>query len=160
MEPAALGKHTLESLARYIRYLVPTWKFDFKGKGRKRDKSPNVIILSASALRATDVIKHVSPFHCKVLKLFARHLKVEDQTELLAKQFHPLAIGTPGRVKKLLEINALSLAHTTHLVIDMHRDSKNMTVLELKDTVKEVIDIVQFYALPRLNNGTLKLVLY
>lgn len=93
-------------------------------------------------------------------KLFAKHIKVSEQTDVLERQFHPIAVGTPGRIKKLLEVDALSLQHTTHVIIDMEKDKKTMTILELKDTAKEMVDLLQFYFIPKLREGRMKLALY
>ncbi|TMW65257.1 hypothetical protein Poli38472_009424 [Pythium oligandrum] len=158
--PAGLGKHTLPNLSLYMRHLRPAWKVDFKGKGKKYDKSTYFLVICSSALRAVEVLKHFGSFKCKVAKLFAKHMKVEDQEIQLAKTFNPISVGTPGRIKKLLEINALSLEHTTHVFIDMEKDKKAMTLLELKDTAKEMMELLQFHLLPQLKADKLKLVLY
>lgn len=47
---------------------------------------------------------------CKIAKLFAKHFKVQEQIELLSKQYFPVAVGTPNRLSKLVELGALSLS--------------------------------------------------
>ena len=47
---------------------------------------------------------------CKIAKLFAKHFKVQDQIDLLSKQYFPVAVGTPNRLAKLVELGALSLS--------------------------------------------------
>lgn len=160
--PKGLGKHKLELLPSYIHHLLPSFKRDFLGKGKRRDKSPYFLILCSSALRCVEVIKYLTPFKCRVAKLFAKHMKVDEQAKQLAGVYLPIAVGTPARVKKLLEMNALSLKHTTHVVFDMEKDKKQLTVLELKDTAKEMMDLLQFYFIPQLNkeDSNLKLVLF
>ncbi|KAH7462707.1 Protein CMSS1 [Phytophthora ramorum] len=135
--PQGLGKHKLELLPAYIHHLLPTFKRDFAGKGKRRDKSPYFLILCSSALRCVEVIKHLTPFKCRVGKLFAKHMK-------------------------LLEMDALSLQHTTHVIFDMEKDKKQLTVLELKDTVTEMVDLLQFYFIPQLNkeDSNTKIVLF
>ena len=39
-------------------------------------------------------------------KLFAKHLKVKQQQEMLAT-FSPVAVGTPNRLAKLMDLGAL-----------------------------------------------------
>ncbi|KAH7469299.1 hypothetical protein PRIC1_000106 [Phytophthora ramorum] len=160
--PQGLGKHKLELLPAYIHHLLPTFKRDFAGKGKRRDKSPYFLILCSSALRCVEVIKHLTPFKCRVGKLFAKHMKVAEQATQLAKTYLPMAVGTPARVKKLLEMDALSLQHTTHVIFDMEKDKKQLTVLELKDTVTEMVDLLQFYFIPQLNkeDSNTKIVLF
>lgn len=93
-------------------------------------------------------------------KLFAKHIKVSEQAEQLERLFFPVSVGTPGRVKKLLEMDALSLQHTKFIMIDMQKDKKQMTILELKDTAKEMAELLEFHLLARLNAQQMKLVLY
>ncbi|KAG2520601.1 hypothetical protein JM18_007029 [Phytophthora kernoviae] len=161
--PKGLGKHKLELLPTYIYHLLPTWKREFVGKGKRRDKSPYFLILSSSALRAVEILKYLTSFKCRVAKLFAKHMKISEQTDQLARTFCPIAVGTPGRVKKLLEMDALSLKHTTHVIFDMEKDKKQMTILELKDTASEMVDLLQFHFIPHLNSGSgseMKIVLF
>lgn len=42
--------------------------------------------------------------------MFAKHFKVQDQIDLLSKQYFPVAVGTPNRLAKLVELGALSLS--------------------------------------------------
>lgn len=58
--PTGLGKHKLELLPAYIYNLMPAWKKEFAGKGKRHDKSPYFIVLSSSALRAVEVYKYVA----------------------------------------------------------------------------------------------------
>ncbi|KAF0688101.1 Aste57867_20262 [Aphanomyces stellatus] len=153
------GKHNLDSLSRFLRSLCPKWKLLFKGKGIKDKKSPILLIVCSSALRAVEVGKAIAVFKCHVAKLFAKHLKLSEQVDNL-KRFHPIAIGTPGRIKTLLEMKALSLECTTHVVLDMYRDSKNMSILELKDTAKDTVDCIREHMLPALASQSLSLALY
>ena len=93
---------------------------------------PVVIILCSSARRAAEVIKQISPkLHCHIAKLFAKHFKVTEQVELLTKQHFPVAVGTPNRVAKLLELGALCLKSTDLLLVDMALDTKQFTILNL-----------------------------
>ncbi|KAG7381541.1 cms1 ribosomal small subunit [Phytophthora pseudosyringae] len=160
--PKGLGKHKLELLPSYMHHLLPTFKRDFVGKGKRRDKSPYFLILCSSALRCVEVIKHITSFKCRVAKLFAKHMKTDEQAKQLANNYLPIAVGTPARVKKLLEMGALSLKHTTHVVFDMEKDKKQLTVLELKDTATEMMDLLQFHFIPLLNkeDSNVKIVLF
>lgn len=106
--------------------------------------------------------RHLKGFKCRVAKLFAKHMKSDEQAKQLASMYLPIAVGTPARVKKLLEMDALSLKHTTHVIFDMEKDKKQLTVLELKDTATEMVDLLQFYFIPQLNkeDSNMKIVLF
>ena len=94
--------------------------------------------MCASALRCTEIVKSVSGKipNCKIAKLFAKHIKTEEQMDLLSKAYYPIAIGTPNRVNKLIEMGALSLRKTKIFLADVTPDVKNATLLTSKD-VKE-----------------------
>ena len=61
---------------------------------------------------------------CRIAKLFAKHMKVAEQQEQL--QQHPLCIaaGTPNRLCKLADIEALQLTQLQLVVLDVHQDAK------------------------------------
>ena len=66
---------------------------------------------------------------CRIAKLFAKHMKVaEQQTHL---QQHPLCIaaGTPNRLCKLADLEALQLSQLRLIVLDVHQDAKKRCVL-------------------------------
>lgn len=78
---------------------------------------PLIVIVCASANRAVDIIKSVSKgLKCKVAKLFSRHVKIQEQIDIL-KKHHPIAVGTPNRLHKLIELGALSLTQTKLILI-------------------------------------------
>ncbi|CAI5708745.1 unnamed protein product [Peronospora destructor] len=162
LAPVSLGKHRLELLPSYIHRLLPTYKKEFLGKGKRRDKSPVLLILCSSALRCVELIKHLTSFKCRVAKLFGKHLKEDKQAKKLADNYFPIAVGTPARVKKLLEMRALSMNFTKRVIFDMEKDKKQFTVLDLKDAATEMMDLLQFHFLPQLNkeDSNMKIVLF
>lgn len=61
---------------------------------------------------------------CRIAKLFAKHIKVAEQQAHL--QQHPLCIaaGTPNRLCKLADVEALQLSQLQLVVLDVHQDAK------------------------------------
>lgn len=51
---------------------------------------------------------------------------------------------------------------TKRVIIDMEKDKKQLTVLDLKDTATEMMDLLQFHILPQLNkeDSIMKIVLF
>ncbi|KAJ1437754.1 U3-containing 90S pre-ribosomal complex subunit-domain containing protein [Ochromonadaceae sp. CCMP2298] len=96
---------------------------------------PQLLILCSSAIRATQIIKSISArlIKCRVAKLFAKHFKIEEQMESLSKEYHPIAVGTPNRISKLIELGALSLRRTLLILIDVTPDAKQFTILTLNE---------------------------
>ncbi len=65
---------------------------------------------------------------CRIAKLFAKHIKVAEQQQYL--QQHPLCIaaGTPNRLCKLADTEALQLSQLQLIVLDVQQDAKQRYV--------------------------------
>ncbi len=61
---------------------------------------------------------------CRVVKLFAKHLKVPEQQKHLESSPVGIGCGTPNRVLKLADMDALKLDRLRLLVLDMKLDAK------------------------------------
>jgi len=110
----------------------------------KVNQSPMVLIVCVSARRAVSILKDVSSLNVRAVKLFAKHMCIEDQTLMLKKNAYGIAVGTPNRLLKLFETrgsddcidgtNALSLALTEVVIVDSWEDNKRFTVCTMNDT--------------------------
>lgn len=80
----------------------------------------------------------------EIAKLFARHIKVEDQVAYLRRTKVAAAVGTPGRLGKLLsDADAISTSALTHIILDLsHRDAKKRCLLDIPETRDEVFRTV------------------
>ena len=97
-------------------------------KNWKHSHSPMVLVITISARRAVELMKQLSSeIKLPICKLFAKHMKVEEQAELLCNgvggsknnnqssssggggnnkkkaKYYSLAVGTPNRLLKLLQ---------------------------------------------------------
>lgn len=61
---------------------------------------------------------------CRIAKLFAKHIKVTEQQQHLQQQALCIAAGTPNRLCKLADIQALQLSQLQLIVLDVHQDAK------------------------------------
>jgi hypothetical protein len=167
-------------------------------KNWKHAHSPMVLIVTLSARRSVELMKQLSAMKLPVAKLFAKHMSVEDQVELLKGvtgkkntggggaagggggskkgtangRCYSLAVGTPGRLLKLLRhgrdepgsdgLGALRLNHTEVVIIDCHEDSKGWTVCTLKDTSKDMMELMKEGVVPQLEKrkGKIKLAMF
>ena len=164
-------------------------------KNWKHPHSPMVLIVTLSARRAVELMKQLSSsFKLPIAKLFAKHMSVENQCQLLkgvgegkaggeglvggsqkgkAKgRCYSLAVGTPGRLLKLLRherdepgsdgLGALRLKHTEVVIIDCHEDSKGWTVCTLNDTSRELMEFMKEGVVSELEKrkGKIKLALF
>ncbi|XP_027363296.1 protein CMSS1 isoform X2 [Abrus precatorius] len=103
------------------------------GDGGKVDSgSPSVLILTSSALRSIHLLRGFRSMtkECHAVKLFSKHMKLNEQIALLKKRVN-IASGTPSRIKKLIDAEALSLSRLQVLVLDMHPDVKGYSLFTL-----------------------------
>ena len=110
-------------------------------------------MLCGSAKRAVDLIREAKKLGAPVAKLFAKHMKIEEQVEGLEWP-HPIGVGTPGRVNKLFATGHLGTPAV--VVIDMLPNVKKMTMLDIADTRKDLFELFETYLLPGLRKGTIK----
>ncbi|TDZ31596.1 Protein CMS1 [Colletotrichum spinosum] len=101
--------------------------------------APHTIIVAAAGLRAADIVRAVRQFQNKkstVAKLFAKHMKVDEQVKFLQGTRTGIAVGTPARLMELADNGALSLEKVQRIVVDAsHIDQKKRGVMDMKDTM-------------------------
>lgn len=157
-------QHT--DLSMYLKQsnVIPSMK---RLKNWKHNHSPMILIISLSARRCVELQKQLSYLKLPVAKLFAKHMNVEDQVDMLkggksgdkggggkgkkSSRCFGIGVGTPGRLLTLLRhgndgtVNsgALKLNHTELIIIDCHQDGKGFTVCTLKDTAKELMEFMK-----------------
>jgi protein CMS1 len=74
----------------------------------KDNGAPTLIFLAGGALRVTDITRALKSKSIRgekggdVAKLFARHFKLEEHVQYLKRTKVGAAVGTPGRIGKLL----------------------------------------------------------
>jgi protein CMS1 len=85
------------------------------GQKPKNNGCPTLIVVSAAALRVTDITRILKNKTLRgdkggdVAKLFARHFKLEDHVNYLRRTKLAAAVGTPGRIGKLLTDTSIHL---------------------------------------------------
>lgn len=115
-------------------------------------KSPMVLIVCVSARRAVAVLKDLASLNTRAAKLFAKHMNVTQQRELLEQHTYGLAVGTPHRLLELCNGNnaALNLKQTKLFVLDTETNPKGFTVCTLPDTAGDCIELLRRYVIPEL----------
>ncbi|EFJ07629.1 hypothetical protein SELMODRAFT_448377 [Selaginella moellendorffii] len=156
--------HCIENLASVIKGIVgSSWESSLcsGALGDLEPGSPIVLIVSSSAVRCVSLLKNLASLtkECKPGKLFAKHLKVEEQVSAL-KQRVNIAAGTPSRLKKLIDIGALGLSRLSLLVFDMHKDAKGLTLFTVPQVRKELWELYRLHFHNGVVEGRLRLCLY
>ncbi|KAI3746746.1 hypothetical protein L6452_09185 [Arctium lappa] len=123
--------------------------------------SPALLTISLSALRSLELLRSLKPFtrDCHAAKLFAKHLKIEDQVSSLRNHVN-VACGTPSRIKKLIDMEALGLSRLAVVVLDMHTDVKGFSLFSIPQIRDEFWELYTTHFHQRLLDGSLRICLY
>jgi len=162
------GPRTLDTLPDFIAKVLPTLRTRL-GQRSKNNASPTLIYVAGAALRVADVTRVLKTRTLRgdrggeIAKLFARHIKLEEHITYLKRTKISAAVGTSGRLGKLLETDALSVSALTHIILDVsYRDAKKRSVLDIPETRDEVF--AKVLASPKimqaLKAGTVQLILF
>lgn len=88
----------------------------------KTNGAPTLIFVAGAALRVADITRVIKESKLRgdkggeVAKLFSRHFKLEEHVALLTRTKVGAAVGTPGRIGKLLSNGGLCLMARRKLV--------------------------------------------
>ncbi|CAB1099527.1 unnamed protein product [Ectocarpus sp. CCAP 1310/34] len=142
------GAHTAMKLVGFIKASLPDWKKRIQNRNSNAPRgSPSVLIVCAGARRCVEVMKHLTAFRCQVVKLFAKHLKIEEQKVMLRKGCFPLGVGTPGRMRALAAAGSLRLDSSALVILDLEKNVKGRSVLDMDgvsgDTMAFLSDCVR-----------------
>jgi hypothetical protein len=111
--------------------------------------------------RVLELLRELPEFNkgCRVAKLFSRHIKPEEQAELLAAGPVCIAVGTPARIDKLLAMGALSLQRLRLLVLDVSRDAKLRCILDIPETRRDTWQLWRTHLAQRITKGDTRVTL-
>ncbi|CAK8574436.1 unnamed protein product [Lathyrus sativus] len=130
-------------------------------EGKIAAGSPSVLVVSYSALRSIHLLKGFRSVtkQCSSVKLFSKHIKLEEQISLLKNRVN-IASGTPSRIKKLIDNEALGLSRLKVLVLDIHPDVKGFSLFTLPQVSDEFWDLFKNYFYQPMIQGDLRICLY
>lgn len=130
-------------------------------EGKVDSGSPAIIVISTSALRSLELLRGLKLLtrECRPAKLFAKHMKVEDQLTMLKGRVN-IACGTPSRIKKLIDMDALLLSRLEVIVVDMQRDAKGYSLFNLPQVSTEFWDLYKTHFNERLLEGHARICFY
>eukprot|EP00834_Sanchytrium_tribonematis_P000052 NODE_2_length_91304_cov_0.692462.p52 type:complete len:189 gc:universal NODE_2_length_91304_cov_0.692462:28777-29343(+) len=97
------------------------------------------VIVASGALRCIAIIKNLKHEHNCVAKLFAKHLKIDEQVKFLNKPECYLGVGTPQRILKLPIEPKLIIFDASYV------DMKKKTIFDHKDIRIDALKCVDEY---------------
>lgn len=149
------------SLSSYLKEICPKWA---KVQKQHTEKSSVVLLIVCSAaLRVIELIKQLTTFkgEAKVLKLFAKHIKVEEQVKLLQTGVTHIGVGTPGRLSALIEKEGLTLPPLRFLVLDWNwRDQKLRRMVDIPEVKGDLLKLLDMGILKGCREGKVKVGLF
>ncbi|KAJ2611209.1 cms1 ribosomal small subunit [Coemansia sp. RSA 1365] len=144
-EPTNKSTTCLEDLARTV--------VTVKGKNKVTYGAPQLLVLCSSALRVLELVKRLRPISQRAtLKLFSRHIKINEHKDILKSTAVDIAVGTPNRVRKLMEEGNLKVNRLKLVVIDCWQDDKMRVLVDMDDTRNDLFGIWRDILLPASRN--------
>ncbi|KAG9299214.1 hypothetical protein G9A89_013862 [Geosiphon pyriformis] len=143
-------ERTLESMAAFIDLNITSHHNISRPPLLEQKGAPILLILTASAKRAVNIIRSLKAEKSIALKngvigkLFAKHLKLSEQEEFLKKNSFDIAVGTPNRVFKLLtDFDSLRLFRLKYILIDASwKDEKKRTIFDIPECLNDLIQLM------------------
>jgi protein CMS1 len=130
----------------------------------RRDNTLRVLIISGSAIRATELIRQLGSLRqdLGVGKCFAKHFKIEDQLKFFDSKCPSISVGTPNRLSKLFASGHkyFTMDSVDLCIIDTHRDAKQRNIFEIPETCSDLLDFYYMNILPALKLGNTKLIFF
>ncbi|KAG0172133.1 cms1 ribosomal small subunit [Apophysomyces sp. BC1034] len=154
------SEHVLDALPNYIKFGVAAHKK--LAKAPTELASPVALVITHSAVRAVDLVRALKEFNetAKVAKLFAKHMKIEEQIYYLEKQPLHLGVGTPNRIKALVDQGHLRLDRLELVVVDTERNAKRFNIFD-NDTVRgDLFSFLGSHVADRMRKNQTKLGLF
>jgi len=93
---------------------------------------PQVLCVAHSTDRAVALVKHLhAGLNVHVAKLFARHVKLDEQAAFLQAHRVGAAVGTPNRLLALVSGGHLDLTRLRAVILDVTPDVKTFSLLTM-----------------------------
>ncbi|KPI40530.1 Protein cms1 [Cyphellophora attinorum] len=122
---------------------LPGYLEKFAGGGRDKlltgakEASPDTLIVACSGIRVADLVRELRVYDTKdskVAKLIAKHMKLKENIEYLAKTKVGIAVGTPARLYDLVEQGGLKIDELKTVVVDgSYLDEKRRGIWDMGD---------------------------
>lgn len=158
--------HNIPNLMKHVKAIFgPSWEEVLcEGnvvEGNVEPGCPALLIISSSAIRCVEILRGMKTLttKCHAAKLFAKHIKIEEQVSILKERVN-IAGGTPSRIKKLIEIDALKLSRLSVLMLDMHKDAKGLTLFDVPQVSNEFWELYKAHFHQQVMLSKLQICLY
>ncbi|KAK7883704.1 Protein cms1 [Exophiala xenobiotica] len=171
MDPALLADHFANSIELEEQYLPTksfrnTTAFDSPHAGTKlpefleqfaengkaelstceEEAAPHTLIIAPSGIRTADLNRELRLFNTeesKVAKLIAKHMKLHENIDYMRKNKVGIAVGTPTRVKDLIDADAMKTSGIRRIVVDgSYKDEKKRSIFEMEELFRPLLALL------------------
>ncbi|KAA8899775.1 U3-containing 90S pre-ribosomal complex subunit-domain containing protein [Sphaerosporella brunnea] len=141
------NSRTLANLSEYLEQFSPSLARNKEtNEALNTTGAPHTIIVTAAALRATDLARAVKRFQTKdsmVAKFFSKHIKLSEAIGLCNNIKIGVGVGTPARILALIREGALKLERLDAIVLDMSGlNKKRQGIFDIRETHKDILDLL------------------
>lgn len=158
--------HNIQNLTKHVKTIFgSSWEEVLcEGnlvEGNAEPGCPAILIICSSAVRCVEILRGLKTLttKCHAAKLFAKHIKIEEQVSILKERVN-IAGGTPSRIKKLIEIDALKLSRLSVLMLDMHKDAKGLTLFNVPQVSNEFWELYKAHFHQQVMLSKVRICLY
>ena len=112
----------------------------------KEAGAPHTIIVASSGIRVADLTRSLTVFNSaesKVTKYFASHMKLSKNVEFSKSTKVGIAVGTPHRLKQLIQENAIKVSSIERIIVDgSYQNEKKYTIFDLLESFKAMLELL------------------
>ncbi|KAK4387964.1 hypothetical protein Sango_2403000 [Sesamum angolense] len=153
------------AFCEFVAVLLPLQYYWVQHKNMTGKLDENMKIVFGSSWKQVLFEKHLQKGHidpgCPALLVISSSALIigTSQVSILKNRVN-IASGTPSRIKKLIDIEALGLSRLAVIVLDMHTDVKGYSLFTLPQVRDEFWDLYRSYFHQPLLEGKVRLCLY
>ncbi|XP_071113359.1 protein CMSS1-like [Haliotis cracherodii] len=144
----------------YLQSVVPDWPSMVASEDLKPG-TPFMLIIASSGARAVELNRDIQKFKgkdCKCAKLFAKHFKLAEQVQFLAKKVCHLGIGTPNRIGALIKSGSLKVDNLRYVMVDWNwRDIKFKRIIDIPEVKKDLLELCKSELIPHIRDSSCKI---
>jgi protein CMS1 len=136
--------HTSANLPAFLEQFTENGKAALSTCEEKA--APHTLVVTSSGIRTASLNRTLRAFNTeesKVAKLIAKHMKIGDNAAYMQRTKVGIAIGTPARLKDLIDQDAFRTSGIRRIVVDgSYRDEKKRTIFEMAELFRPLIGLL------------------
>lgn len=113
--------------------------------------APHTLVIASSGIRVADLVRELRVFAAPtsaIGKFFAKHMKLHPNIEFAKKTKIGIAVGTPVRLRELIENEAIKVGSLERIVIDgSYQNDKKQTIYDMLDSFKPMTELLNVKAI-------------